>query len=60
MVSTQDKKWMAQDDARILIQAEAIKTDSKRFRPAIKELKQIAKDKAKEAAAAAKIAKKKK
>ena len=56
-LTAQDKKWMAQDDARTLINAGAIKEDKSRLSRAIQEVKVIATQKEKEAKAAKKIAK---
>ena len=52
-----DKKWRAQDDARTLIDAGAIKEDKGRMNRALTEVKTIASQKEKEAKAARKIAK---
>jgi len=58
-LTAQDKYWMAQDDARTLINAEAIQADKSRRSAAIKEVKNIAKEKKKEMVAAERVAKKK-
>lgn len=56
-VAYDDRRWMAQDDARTLARAEEIKGDSKRFKAAAKEAKSMAKEKMDEANAMKKIAK---
>jgi len=56
-LTAQDKKWMAQDDARVLISAGVIQDDRARLSRAIKEVKNIASQKEKEAKAAKKVAK---
>lgn len=43
-VSAQEKIWRAQDDARILAQAEDVKKDSKRLNAARAQAKKMAKD----------------
>jgi len=58
-ITAEDKKWQAQDDARTLIYAEAIQADKSRRSAAIKEVKNIAKEKKKEMVAAERVAKKK-
>lgn len=43
-LTANDKKWMAQDDARTLAQAEAIKADPKRVAAAKKEAANMVKE----------------
>jgi len=57
-MTKQDLEWQAQDDARTLITAETVKTDKSRYNKALKEVKNIAKQKEEEAKAALKVAKK--
>ena len=59
VLSKEDLKWRAKDDARMLIEAEAINADSARKRKAITEVKVIALDAKKRATAAEKVAKSK-
>lgn len=54
-LTVEDKKWRAQDDARTLMYAEAIKNDPTRRRAAITAAKQIVKEKEKEVKAVKKI-----
>ena len=56
-LTVEDKKYRAQDDARVLIQAEDIHTDRPRKSLALKEVKRIAIIKDKESKAAARVAK---
>jgi len=56
-LSKQERDWRAQDDARTLITAEAIKTDTTRRKAAISAAKQIIKEKEKEVKAVRKIIK---
>lgn len=59
-ISKEDADWRAEDDARTLAQAEAIKADKKRMSAAAKKARAIAKERAQEAAAMKKIAAKSK
>ena len=59
-MTAQDKKWIAEEDARTLISAEAILADSKRKKIAIGAAKDIAKEAQDRAKAAMKVANKKK
>uniref|UniRef100_A0A6M3K027 Uncharacterized protein n=1 Tax=viral metagenome TaxID=1070528 RepID=A0A6M3K027_9ZZZZ len=56
-MTAEDKKWRARDDAYTLIAAESIQLDKTRKNAAMKEVNRIALEKAKEAAAAMKVAK---
>lgn len=56
-MTKEDKMWRAQDDARTLIYAEAIKADKTRVAAAKREAKKMAVEKKKEATAALKVAK---
>ena len=40
-IATQDKKWAAENDARTLAEAEAIKKDSPRLKAAAREAKKM-------------------
>ena len=55
-----DKKWEAESDARTLMEAGVIKTDSRRLRAASNAAKIMKKEKQDEARAMAKVAKLKK
>ena len=57
-LTTEQKQWRAQDDARALIESEAIKADGPRLNRALKETKAIATEAEKKATAAKKVAKK--
>ena len=56
-LTIQEKKWRAEDDARTLISAEAIKADAGRKRAALTAAKQIVREKEKEVKAVKKIIK---
>lgn len=51
-----DKKWMAQNDARTLVDARVIMSDPKRMKAAAQEAKKLAGEKMKEAKAMSSIA----
>lgn len=57
-LTKEQKGWRAQDDARSLIESEAIKADSARLNLALKEAKVIATEAEKRATAAKKVSKK--
>jgi len=59
-MTKEEKNWRAQDDARILIEAESIKSDSPRNTLALGQAKVIAEDAKKRAKAAEKVSNKKK
>uniref|UniRef100_A0A6M3KHI3 Uncharacterized protein n=1 Tax=viral metagenome TaxID=1070528 RepID=A0A6M3KHI3_9ZZZZ len=55
-LSSQDKKWMAESDARVLMSANEILTSSTRYKAALKEVKNIKKDAEETAKRASKVA----
>jgi hypothetical protein len=55
-LSAQEKKWQAQDDARTLAMAEAIKNDTARMRAAKREAKKMAEEQEQQAMAMKTIA----
>lgn len=55
-LSAQEKKWQAQDDARTLATAEAIKNDAARMRAAKREAKKMAEEQEQQAMAMKTIA----
>jgi len=55
-ISTEQRKWRAQDDARTLAEAAVIKVDKVRLTAAVKEAKVMAKDQKEQATALSKVA----
>ena len=58
-MTKEERKWRAKDDAYVLVQAESIKADKTRRESAMREVKNMVKEKEKEVKAIKKVAKKK-